>query len=202
MAGKDRQRRYRERLKKHAAGDHSQCLPERCDHASVDLDETAALNGAGVEGGDVTGDVTSTSRIQPSHRDPPAGLLARGSQLWEEMAGLKLGPAHVLLLERTCRMADRCARLDELLEGGDWVELVEVPGTDGAVVRVVVDRALSELRQHEIALKLTIAELRHAGRPATAAVTSPPAAEREPEGGAAGGNVRSLAAIRNRSTGG
>jgi hypothetical protein len=36
-----------------------------------------------------------------------------------------------------------------------------------------VDRALGETRQHEIALKNIVAELRHAGRPATAAGATP-----------------------------
>lgn len=205
-----RQARYRERqkvrAKAHAEGDHSSCDPGVCEAAPDPVVAVERVS-AGDVGEGVTGDVMPPSENPVSHREPPAGLRDRGGRLWEEMAGLKLGPAHVLLLERTCRMADRQARLDEVLEGRDWIELVEVPGTGGGVVRVVLDRALSEIRQHDIALKLLVAELRHAGRPAPAAGTAPPAeapagGQRPQEGGAAGGNVRSLAAIRNRSPGG
>lgn len=199
-AANARQKRYRDRQKKHAAGDHGECNPRSCDEASgvVYLDEEG-LNEAGGDGVEcVTRDVTAPLENLMSHREPPAGLRDRGRRLWEEMAGLKLGPTHVLLLERACRMADRCERLDGQLEGRDWLELVEVPGTDGGVVRVVVDRALSEIRQHEIALKLLVAELRHAGRPATPSVGSPPVAGGEkPEGVSEGAKRGGLAAIRN-----
>lgn len=203
-----RQRRLRERRKRHGAGDHKMCLPTSCTvarAAAVDLDD-AGLNepdagGAGDTGGDVTRDVTPTSKNSASHREPPADLGERGTRLWNEMAGLRLGPTHVLLLERACRLADRLARLDALLEGGDWLRtVVERESTDEVIeVRVTIDRALGETRQHDVALKLLIAELRHAGRPAAGAGLTPSADEPgeggDKQGGAAGGNVTSIAGI-------
>lgn len=199
MSGKERQRRYRARLKAHGAGDHSLCAPERCEF----LGELAGDRGSercGDDGEGVTGDVTPAPKNQVAHRAPPAGLGERGLQLWTDMAGLKFGPAHVLLLERTCRMADRLARMDGLLDGGDWLTLAEVPGSGGNEVRVVVDRALSEIRQHDIALKLAVAELRQAGRPATTSSRIPETDQprSDAEGSGAGANVRSIASVRNR----
>ncbi|HEV2778833.1 MAG TPA: hypothetical protein VGX25_05475 [Actinophytocola sp.] len=179
----DRQRRLRARRKAHAEGDHSLCLPGRCDALSgpVDLDGEGLNEGAGDAGGDVTGDVTPTPENPASHRGPPAGLRERGRRLWDEMAGLQLGPAHVLLLERTCRMGDRLAELDERCAGADgdlWLQLTK------------------ELRQHEVALKLLVAELRHAGRPATASAKTPPPASEQPQGVVEGVKRGGLAAIR------
>lgn len=165
-----RQARYRDRRKAHDAGDHSECRAESCEAvraATVDLDETSAPL-PGDAGSDVTRDVTDTPKNPVSHRSPPADLGPRGLRLWDEMAGMKLGPAHVLLLERLCRKADRLERMDGQLEGRDWLHLVDVPQADGGVVEVRVDRVLSEMRQTEIALKLDVAELRNAGRATTA----------------------------------
>ena len=211
-----RQRRLRERRRRHGQGDHSMCLPTSCEvarAASVDLD-AAGLNepgehGAGDAAGDVTRDVTPSPKNSGPHREPPAGLGPRGSQLWEEMAGLKLGPTHVLTLERLCRMADRLDRLDELLKGGDWLDLaIQRTSTDTTLeVRVTVDRAVGEVRQHEVAMKLLVAELRHAGRPvAPPTGVSPPGPgqgsedddDDEPRAGWTG-NVTSIAGILGKS---
>lgn len=198
-AAADRQARYRERRQKHAAGEHDECLPATCEVARA---ATVDLDGAGLNepdrdvAGGVTRDVTDTPKNPVSHRPPPADLGPRGRRLWEEMSSLRLGPMHVYLLERACRKADRLERMDEQLRGRDWVDLVEVPNTDGAVVQLVVDKLLSEVRQTEIALKLDVAELRHAGRaatPATGAVLPPVEGD---EGGGSGGKRRGLAAIR------
>lgn len=205
-----RQARYRVRRQKHDAGDHSECLPASCDEAraaTVYLDATGA-NEPDADGGDtaddaagdVTRDVTPTPKRSASHREPPADLGPRGLRLWTEMAGLKLGPLHVYLLERACRKADRLEAMDAQYRGSEWLRLVEVPNTDGAVVQLVVDKLLSEMRQTEIALKLDVAELRHAGRAATAGggmVPPTPTGDgsTEEEGGS-GGKRRGLAAIR------
>lgn len=161
MSSADRQRRLRERRRLHAAGDHSMCIAGRCDArpAGPDL-------GVGDIREVVTGDVTPVPRNSVSQPAPPAGLLERGTRLWQEMAGLKLAPTHVLLLERACRMADRQALIDEQLAeaGGEgWLTLAK------------------EARQHDIALKNLVSELRHAGRPA-AGTAKPGRDVKEPEG--------------------
>jgi hypothetical protein len=164
----ERQRRLRERRRLHAKDDHSKCLPtDRC-KAGEGRSEPDGDAGAGV-----TGDVTPPSKNQPSHRPPPAGLGERGQRLWDEMAGLTLNPTHVLLLERCCRKADRLEEMDEARRGRGWIHLVEVPNTD-SVLEVRVDKLLSEIRQTEVALKLDVAELRHAGRPANGTAGTPP----------------------------
>jgi hypothetical protein len=133
-AARRRQAKYRERLRareeRHEQGDHSTCRPDQCEEAR------ALAEAAGDADGDVTRDVTPAPEKSVSHRDPPAGLGERGQRLWDEMDGLKLGPTHVLVLERACRLADRLARLDAAggrrLAGGWWSS---APGTDGGVVR-------------------------------------------------------------------
>lgn len=205
MSGADRQRRLRARRKAHAEGDHSLCIPGRCEAlpTPVDLDDAGPNEGAGDAEGSVTGDVTPAPENSASYREPPAGLGPRGLRLWNEMAGRKLSPPHVLLLERACRKADRLERLDAQLEGGDWLELVEVPGTDGGVVIVRVDRVLSEIRQTEVALKLDVAELRYADRPATAVgaagVTPVREADDDDDGARPVGTVTNIASIIGRS---
>lgn len=201
-AARRRTARYRERLKAraeaHDAGDHSQCRANQCEDAgaAVDLDAEGLNEPDGDAGEGVTRDVTDTPKNPVSHRPSPAGLGERGRLLWDEMSSLRLGPMHVYLLERACRKADRLARMDEQLAGREWLDLVEVPNTDGAVVQVVVDKLLGEVRQTEIALKLDVAELRHAGRTATPATGAVPPSVEGDEGGGSGGKRRGLAAIR------
>jgi hypothetical protein len=205
-----RQARRRERQKLHGQGNHSKCLPHAdCERAPgwpvpsadppVPLASSEPVEGDGDTEESVTRHVTSPPKNAPSRPCSPAGLGPRGARLWDEMAGLRLSPAHVLLLERACRLADRLARLDEQLEGGDWLRTVvgEVSEAGAVEVRVVLDRPLSECRQHEVALKLLVAELRHAGRPATASGGTPPAqVDGTSEGGEPGGNRRGLAALK------
>jgi hypothetical protein len=176
-----RQARYRERLKEraeaHEAGDHSKCRPGQCEGvrpAAADPDAAAPSGADGDAGEGVTRDVTAPPENSASHRSPPAGLGERGQRLWDEMAGLLLDPPHVLLLERCCRKADRLEEMDEARRGRGWIQLVEVPKTDGQVLEVRVDKLMSEIRQTEVALKLDVAELRHAGRPANGTAGMPP----------------------------
>jgi hypothetical protein len=170
VSSADRQRRLRERRRRHAEGDHELCIPGRCEAKPA-----PGLNGGGGDAGEgVTRDVTVPPENPASHRPPPAGLGERGQRLWDEMAGLLLGPTHVLLLERACRKADRLDEMDEARRGRGWIHLVEVPNTDGRVLEVRVDKLLSEIRQTEVALKLDVAELRHAGRPANGTAGTPP----------------------------
>ncbi len=137
--GAERQRRY----KRHKAGDHSLCLPGKCDHAG-----------------------------QPSEVPPPPAPEptrgARGARLWRVMASSGLGPVHRLLLEEACRIADRLDRLDAIIEGReDWLR-IDVSDS-GSEIRVSVDALLAETRQQETALRGIVAELRAAG--ATKAVS-------------------------------
>lgn len=176
-AARRRQARYRDRLKAraeaHEADDHSLCRPDQCEAARPAVAEPpAGADGDAEEG--VTRDVTSPPGNPVSHRPPPAGLEERGQRLWDEMAGLTLNPTHVLLLERCCRKADRLEEMDEAKRGRGWIHLVEVPNTDGVVLEVRVDKLMSEIRQTEVALKLDVAELRHAGRPANGTASTPP----------------------------
>lgn len=111
-------------------------------------------------------------QFTPWARDEaPAGLAVRGRQLWTDLiAEGPPGPAHRILIEEVCRIADRLDRLDRLLgdsEDQAWMRLQV--SEDGAEVTVVVDRVLSEARQQAVALKQLVAELRQAtagGKPA------------------------------------
>ena len=186
-AARRRQAKYRERLKAraeaHRGGDHSKCRPGQCEEALpveqvVTEDDEGGLSDPGGDVGEgVTRDVTRALKKPVSDWPVPAALGPRGQRLWDEMAAMKLGPTHVLVLERACRMTDRLARLDSLLEGGDWLEgVVQRAADDGVVeVHVRVDRALGETRQHENVLKLLVAELRNAVRPVAAPPGSAPA---------------------------
>lgn len=133
-AGAERQRRY----KRHKAGDHSLCLPGRCDLAG----EAPEL-------------------VTPSDDNPESRRGPRGIRLWQDMASAGLGPAHRVLLEEACRIADRLDRLDAILDGReDWLKL-DV-GDDGSQVRVSVDGVLAEARQQATTLRGLVAELRAA----------------------------------------
>lgn len=196
-AANARQQRYRDRQKAHADGRHDECNPRSCEEAR------AAASEGGDAGQGVTRDVTAAPKNSVPHRDPPADMGERGRRLWDDMARLKLGPTHVLLLERACRKADRLEQMDAALRGRGWFDLITVPDTDGAVVQMVVDKLLSEIRQTEVALKLDVAELRHAARPAVGTAGLPAGREAddndddEPEAKSAG-NVRSISDIISR----
>jgi len=91
----------------------------------------------------------------------PNGLAAKGSKLWRDLTELHdFGPAELVILEESCRIADRLDKLDAALgdELGDW--LVFRSNDDGTEVRVVVDGVLSEARQQANILKQLIAALR------------------------------------------
>jgi hypothetical protein len=91
----------------------------------------------------------------PSERFGP-----RGARLWRDMDGDKQTPADRALLEEACRTADRLDKLDDFLTGrGDvWLRF-HARNEDGTVVRVVVDRALSEVRQQQDVFRGLIADL-------------------------------------------
>lgn len=58
-----------------------------------------------------------------------------------------------VLLEESCRIADRLDRLDALLAGDldAWVRVLD--GRDGEGVELVIDSALGEARQQALALR-------------------------------------------------
>lgn len=88
----------------------------------------------------------------------PAGLGKRGASLWKSL-GFELDSASGVLALEACRLADRLERLDNLLTGGDsWFEMVEL--YEGAnIYRVVVNNALSEARQQQVAFKALLESL-------------------------------------------
>jgi hypothetical protein len=125
------------RLRRHRKGDHSLCLPERCDEAT----------------GDVAAPVATVA-------DGP-DLGVRGRRLWSQMTESdQLGPADLVLLEEGCRIADRLDRMDDLLRGREdaWFRFYS-KADDGTVVRVVIDRALAEARQQADTLRGIVADL-------------------------------------------
>jgi hypothetical protein len=95
--------------------------------------------------------------VAEQEQEPADGFGPRGARLWRETAAdaeLKLSPAEVVLLEEACRLADRLDRLDDFLCGRQdaWLRF-HARNEDGSVVRVVVDRALSEARQQADTLR-------------------------------------------------
>jgi hypothetical protein len=90
--------------------------------------------------------------------------MTRGEQLWKDLRGDSLSPELRVLLEEACRIADRLDNLDGLISGDadSWVSLVEDRG-DPERQYVVIDKPLAEARQHALALKQLITELRAAG---------------------------------------
>lgn len=139
--GAERQRRYR----RHQAGDHGFCIPGHCSEVTPELSD------------DVTAGVT--------HEKPRLG--PAGSELWiSVLAEEDPGPMGRALLLEACRIVDRLDRLDDQLDGGDWLE---IETEEGGQLTVVVDKALSEARQQAVALKGVVAEIRQVSRGSKAA---------------------------------
>ncbi len=87
----------------------------------------------------------------------PAGLATRGRRLWREMhATAEFNPAESVLLEESCRLADRLDRLDAVLSGRDFLR---VEGEDGEYV-VRVEGALAAASRDANVLKQLVAALR------------------------------------------
>ncbi|MHC3474686.1 hypothetical protein ACYF6T_39165 [Streptomyces sp. 7R007] len=107
--------------------------------------------------------------------EEPAGLGERGRRLWREsLATFALTPAHLVLLEEACRIADRLELLDAI-----------VRASVGAVNPYVeqfadISAVLAESRQQQAALKGLFAEIRQGQR-----VSGPTAGT--PEGDTSGG---------------
>lgn len=170
----DRQKRWRERQKRHRAGDHSLCGTSKTCDASTEA---------------VTRDP-----ITPVTRDEPFG--ARGARLWSEMNGNKLAGGQRVLLEEACRTADRLDRFNAL-ESGDLEALLRFKlSDDGTEVRVTVDGVVSEARQQALALKQIVVELRQsaASKPPLPASSKPEAQPAAAGGAGVPPGVTSLAA--------
>lgn len=94
--------------------------------------------------------------------EPAEGFAPRGARLWSEMTAERsdLSPAERVLLEEACRTADRLDRLDAFLLGRQdaWLRF-HARNEDGSVVRVVVDRALTEVRQQQDTFRGMVADL-------------------------------------------
>ncbi len=102
-------------------------------------------------------------RVSPN---PPPGLSGRGLRMWEQaLTAWALTPAHLVLLEEACRIADRLDDLDRLLcaasEGfeADPEESGEGGGAFGRMTGL-----LAEARAQQVALKGLLAELRQGQR--------------------------------------
>src|SRR5690349_8257965 len=84
-----------------------------------------------------------------------AGLGARGQRLWDEMtADGPLPPAHLVLLEEACRIADRLDAMDAIIRR--WME----PSRDDEGGSGDITGLFAESRQQATALKGIVAEIR------------------------------------------
>lgn len=90
--------------------------------------------------------------------DVPLGLQDRGATLWSAL-GQTLGtPAGELALE-ACRIADRLDKLDALLRGDRWVDLIQPDEDDSSTYVVVVDKAMAEARGQQATLLAILTKL-------------------------------------------
>lgn len=140
--------------------------------------------------------------MKPSGPRAPVGLQARGRRMWtDSLATWSLTPAHLVLLEEACRVADRCELLDKLIRtalkpprrppeesGGD---------SDGSAG---ITGLLAESRAQQTVLKGLLLELRQGTRLSAAPVEIPePDAGGTTTGGSGVSDLRArIAARRNR----
>jgi len=98
---------------------------------------------------------------------PPEGLGIKGKKLWRDLQKEhEFDPAQTLILEESCRIADRLDGLNEIINGKGVLRLLHMrmPGLvddEGtATVNLTVDGVLSEARQQANVLKQLIVSLR------------------------------------------
>lgn len=120
--------------------------------------------------------------------ETPPGLGDRGRRLWgESLAIWSLTPAHLVLLEEACRIADRLDLLNTMVRAlsgdvnPDVAQFADISGL------------LAESRQQSSALKLLLAEVRQGQ------AGSGPAVE-DPSGGAGVSDLSKRIAERRRKT--
>ncbi|GAA1065214.1 hypothetical protein GCM10009574_028270 [Streptomyces asiaticus] len=91
----------------------------------------------------------------------PPDLGSRGSRLWREMtASGSLTPAHLVLLEEACRLADRLDWLNTILQRA--CSPVKANDGDDEGESPAVGPLLAEARQQQTALRGLVAEIRQA----------------------------------------
>jgi hypothetical protein len=89
----------------------------------------------------------------------PAGLGSRGSRLWrDETASGSLTPAHLVLLEEACRLADRLDWLNSILLRA--CSPVKANDEDDEGESPAIGPLLAEARQQQTALRGLVAEIR------------------------------------------
>lgn len=100
--------------------------------------------------------------------EEPAGLGERGRRVWRESLAIwSLTPAHLVLLEEACRIADRLELLDSILRASsvavnaDVAQFAEISGL------------LAEARSQSAALKALLAEIRQGQYGASPAAVDP-----------------------------
>ena len=127
----------------------------------------------------------------------PPGLGSRGSRLWREMtASGSLTPAHLVLLEEACRLADRLDWLNSIVVR--WMSPVNADDGDDEPKSADIQGLLAESRQQATALRGLVAEIRQAQK-GSAAPSGKPAA-RSGGSGVADLSAR-IAARRGQATG-
>ncbi len=177
------------RSRAHKKGDHSLCLPGRCEQAPAEnarrkgkqqsKDARRAMRYRKHRSGDhsmcLPGKCAAVTEIRdvtlpdlpdvtgPVQRpDLPFG--DSGSRLWVAVTSVgELGPLQRPLLIEACRIADRLDTLDRQLRGEAWLRFRH--DESGVEVTVHVDRVLAEAREQATALKGIVAELvKHVGK--------------------------------------
>lgn len=88
----------------------------------------------------------------------PDGLQSRGATLWSALGQTVGTPAGELALE-ACRIADRLDKLDALLRGDRWVDLIQPDEDDSSTFVVVVDKAMAEARGQQTTLLAILVKL-------------------------------------------
>ena len=134
----ERMRKKRIRDRKHAANDHSMCIPGNCSAITTEDPVTGVIR--------VT---TAGERLVADLRKERV-----------------LSAAEVVLAETAGHLTDRIADLRGYLEGRplEWLSAALVDMGEGvAEVRVSVDSVVSEVRQQEATLKAVLGELRQHG---------------------------------------
>jgi len=100
--------------------------------------------------------------------EEPVGLGERGQRMWRDSLAIwSLTPAHLVLLEEACRIADRLEVLDSILRAAssnvnpDVAQFADMSGL------------LAESRQQSGALKALLAEIRQGQYGASPAAVDP-----------------------------
>lgn len=97
----------------------------------------------------------------------PADLGPRGARLWREMTGSgSLTPAHLVLLEEACRLADRLDWLNAILLR--WTSQVNGGDEEDEPKPAEITGLLAESRQQATTLRGLVAEIRQSQKGAVA----------------------------------